>query len=280
MKNTLLLGLTSKKKLAFFLGCSTKDLYDLSSDRYYHLFPIKNGDKSRNCEVPTGKLKLIHGLVHKELRKEQLPSWFFSCKGRGYVANANWHARPNIYLVKMDLSRFYPSCKINYIFKLFRDKEGYALPGDIAGLLAKILTYKGHIPTRSSVSGLLAFWSYHHCFNEIYKYSAAHNFKMSLYVDDITLSGLKPPSKVFIHTIENIIKKYKLSPNNEKLKLYVPFRSKLVTGVIIGPSGNKNIPNKLRKKIIDEQSKNLLEINSQRLAGLNNAAYQVTGSKF
>lgn len=275
MYNPTLLKLTSKKKLAYFLGCSKKDFVELGSDYYYYKFPIITGEKSRNCEVPTGKLKTIHNLIHKELCKELTPSWFFSCKGKGYVANAICHAKPNIYLLKMDISSFYPSCKIDYVFKLFRDKEGYGLPGDIAGLLANILTYQGHIPTGSPVSGLLAFWSYFPCFNEIYKYSAAHNFTMSLYVDDITLSGPKQPSKLFINGIKNIINRYKLSTNDKKMKIYVPFKSKLVTGVIIKPTGAKEIPNKLRKKIIEEEAQIPTEKNIQRLNGLKNAAFQI-----
>lgn len=278
MKNRILLGLSSKKKLAHFLQCSNRDLKELASDKYYkEHHDTRHGLKSRTYEVPFGKLRKAHELIFNELRKEIPPFWFFSCKGKGYIANAAFHAKSNIYLLKMDISKFYPSCKRAYVFNVFKDKNYYALPGDIAGLIADILTYKGHIPTGSPVSGLLAFWSYYDCFNEIYLYSKTNNFEMSLYVDDITFSGEKHPTRLFRRKIRDILNRYGLQSNDKKLKIYKTFLPKLVTGVIIKPPGTLSIPNKLNKKIIDKlkhvkqgSRKDLL-----CLIGLKNAAAQI-----
>lgn len=282
MESYTLFELSSKKKLAHFLQCSTHDLNKLASDDYYHIIKIKSAKKSRICEVPCGPLLEAHKLVFSDIRKKIVPSWLFSSKGKGYIANAKFHAgSDNIYLFKMDISKFYPSCSRSNIYNFFRDKNGYGLKGDIAGLLADILTYKGHVPTGSPVSGLLAFWSYYDCFNEIYLYSKAKNFKMSLYVDDITFSGKRRPSRLFVSRIINILNRYGLLLNNDKLKFYNPHCPKLVTGVIIKPSGNLSVPNKLRKKIIDvrkEIKKQNLEGHKKSLnslKGLENSAFQI-----
>jgi len=284
MKDITLFDLSSKKRLVhFFHYNNLQDLKKLTSDECYNIIKIKSAKKFRICEVPCPDLFKVHELVFNELQKKNVPHWLFSSKGKGYIANAKFHAESGItYLLKMDISKFYPSCKKVNVFNLFRDKKGYGLPGDISELLADILTYNGHIPTGSPVSALLAFWSYYDCFNEIYLYSKANDFKMSLYVDDITLSGKKEPSRLFVNRIKNIIKRYGLQLNSSKLKLYKPYRPKLVTGVIIKPSGNLSVPNKLRKKIFDlrkeireQQNNEDLPKALNRLNGLKNSAFQI-----
>jgi hypothetical protein len=198
-------------------------------------------------------LKIAHDAVFNALAQEKMPDWVFSCKGRGHVMNAFYHSRPNIYMLTMDVTKFYPSCTQKAVYQLFVDKNNYGLPGDIAWRLSKILTYNDHIPTGSSVSSLLAFWAYFNCFDEIHRFSRAHSNKMSLYVDDIGFSSKKEPSGWFIGNISEILHKYGLSCNLDKTKIYKPNEDKINTGVTITSDGLLKPTEKILQKIKEEE---------------------------
>lgn len=275
MKNSEILALTSKKRLAHFLECDLRDLSLFASDTCYRVFEAKPKGKLRRCEVPDGPnggLKRAHDLVKNALREEALPDWLYSCRGKDYVKNAACHACPNNYVINMDISKFYPSCTRHYVLQLFADKNFYGLPPDVAELLSKILTYQGHIPTGSSASSYLAFWSYYNCFKEIFRFATAKKYKVTLYVDDLTLSSPKNfPAKYrekCVRTIGNIMERYGLPVNEKKTRIAGPCQEKKVTGVKITPKGEMLPPDELMRKIDWENSIPKRERNPRRLVGL------------
>lgn len=271
MRNNEVRALTTKKRLAYFLGCTARMLGVLISDRHYYVFHSEKNGKRRKCEVPDGPnglLKKAHETVKNALREETMPDWVYSCRNKDYVKNARRHAREKIYMLNMDVSKFYPSCTRHYVLQLFADKNFYGLQPDIAEMLSKILTYKDHIPTGSPASSYLAFWSYYNCFEEIYRYSRAHGFDMSLYVDDMTFSSEKKPSKWFVKTISKILERYGLSVNLDKTKLSGPRDEKEVTGVRITPSGRMLPTKDLLMKYETEEKIPEEQRNPRRLAGL------------
>lgn len=271
MKNKDILSLTTKKRLAHFLECHVRDLMILTSDKHYYEFTSNKNGKSRRCETPNGpngSLRQAHEIMKNALREEVMPSWVYSCRGRDYVKNAEHHAHGNIYMVNMDVSKFYPSCKRQRVLQLFVDDNFYGLPPDIAELLSSILTFKDHIPTGSPVSSYLAFWSYYSCFEEVYRLSSAKGFEMTLYVDDMTFSSYKKPNRWFLETITNILNRYGLSVNLNKTRISKPSEDKEVTGVKLDPIGIMSPPEKLLRKFECERQIPEKERNPKRLSGL------------
>ena len=116
-------------------------------------------------------------------------------------------------------------------------------------------------------------------FDEIQKFADGNHTTMSIYVDDITFSSDNKISHYFRESIFSIIRKYNYQISKTKVKKYTKSSPKLVTGIIIDPSGNLTIKNSLRLKIIREFSylqQNPNDFKSrQRLQGLLIAARQI-----
>jgi hypothetical protein len=245
MKNKTILNLTSKKRLAQFLKCAVGDLPLLQSDELYNIFT----DKGRQIEEPVGLRKRVHEAFFKELKTEETPDWLYSCRGKGYIMNAQAHSLANTYALKVDIRKFYRNCDRKHVFQFFLDKKYYALEGDIAGIISDILTFEGHIPTGSPVSQLVAFWSYYDCFDEISRFATANGVIFSLYVDDMVFSCENYISANFECRVSKILDRYSLKPNEKKTKRYRKSEDKLITGVIVTQNGTLDVPNKLRKKV-------------------------------
>jgi hypothetical protein len=132
-----------------------------------------------------------------------------------------------------------------------------------------MLCFKGHIPTGSPVSSYLAFFSHYNCFYEIHTLSRAHGEDMTLYVDDMTFSSKKKPSKWFILTVGKILSRYGLSCNIEKTTIYMPDENeKILTGVCVNSSGKMFPTSNQLQKIYEEMAIPEIERNPHRLRGM------------
>lgn len=262
-------ALSNQNFVADFLGCTREELHLLKSDKLYHVFTPKNGN--RKIQEPTGKLKIALLTLKKELAKEDFSDWLMSNKGKGHIKNATSHCGEDLYGMKMDISHFYQSCKKEYIFKFFNHQDGYGLSKGVSSTLSQITTYNGYLPTGSPTSPYLAFFAYKKCFEEIFNLANAHGFKMTLYVDDLTFSfGESSYQSVgwLKRAIKQILKRYKLNVKSSKTRTYWPNKAKMVTGV---PVYSKKLlyPNKVQKKIHEEKEKGGLG-DKAKMKGLEN----------
>ena len=255
LTNSDLKSIKSHKKLAYFLHCDKAKLKQLEDDSSYMPYTVEK--TGRHIEVPNDELMVVLKLIEKALTTEELPQWLMSSKGKGIVKNAIFHYGHDLIVTKFDISKFYGSCKWKYIYHLFYDSDGYGMPKDIAKTLSNLVTYDGHLPTGSPASPLLAYLAYRKCFDEIYKLTKAHGFKMSLYVDDITLSYADRTSITWIKkTIREILNNYGLDFNVDKTKTYDPSKAKNITGIVLNPKKlYLTIANKSLLKLHDEQIK-------------------------
>src|SRR3546814_10238221 len=64
---------------------------------------------------------------------------------------------------------------------------------DVAGILGDLCTFEGHLPTGSPLSPILAYYSYHDMWAEIAAFCTAKGYTLTVYVDDVTISGAKVP---------------------------------------------------------------------------------------
>lgn len=241
--------LKSKKRLADILGLSIVDIRYLSKadQDNYNLFTInKDSPKPRNIQHPKPKLAKVHKLICSLLMRIETPGYLHSAiKGRSYITNASEHIGADS-MVKIDVKKFYESAEREAVFRFFfftmRESS------DVANILANILTFDGHLSTGSSVSPILSFWAYKQMFDEINDLVDSNGLRVTLYVDDITVSG-KGTTKKIRFEIAKIIHRYGLRAH--KLKYYECDSHKTVTGVIIKPDG-LHLPNKRHKKIKDD----------------------------
>lgn len=240
----------SKNVLAEILKVDRKVLLQISknSDAHYKVFPIFKDGKSRMVEEPDEVLKPIQHILKCIFGDIDLPDYLNSGrKKRSYVDNAKVHVA-NTRLTKMDISKFYPSCKREFVYRFFLEKLGTSK--DIAEILTNLTTYKGHLPTGSPTSQILAYLINRDLFDNIAAKAQAKNMDFSLYVDDLCFSGngedVNAKLSVFVR---QELKKNRLSLKRKKIISYGPHKEKLITGCLIKTNGTIVAPDKLKKKI-------------------------------
>src|SRR3546814_18695653 len=65
---------------------------------------------------------------------------------------------------------------------------------DFAGILGDLCTFEGHLPTGSPLSPILAYYSYHDMWAELAAFCTANGYTLTVYVDDVTISGANVPA--------------------------------------------------------------------------------------
>src|SRR3989338_5705181 len=178
-----LYALSSKRRMAKILGAPLERIRILSSPNFYNEFSTAKG---REVQEPKPELKRIHRRIKTLLCRISPPPYLFSgVQGKGYIDNARYHQK-NTHFLTTDIKTFYPSCKEIYVHKAFI--MDFKMPPDVAGFLARLVTFNGIIPTGSPTSQILSYFAYSRTFDKLAKIAAESNMQFSLYVDDITFS--------------------------------------------------------------------------------------------
>jgi hypothetical protein len=163
-------------------------------------------------------------------------------KGKSYLSNARSHGT-NVALVKIDVKKFFASVRRAAIFRFFFGK--LKCRGDVAGLLADLLTYNARLPTGSSASPIIAYYSFKPMFDEVAALAESLQLQMTCYVDDVTLSGAAA-NRTVLFKIRGIIARHRLK--SHKAHVFAPSQPKVVTGMCLASEGQR-VPNKLHMKI-------------------------------
>ncbi|MBW9266722.1 MAG: reverse transcriptase family protein [Candidatus Thiodiazotropha sp. (ex. Lucinisca nassula)] len=204
----------------------------------------RNSD-GRVIQQPISWLAKVHKRIANLLNRIELPDYIYSQLGRSYSDNARVHVGETP-LVKTDIHKFFPSTTRNMVYKMFRNEFQCAL--DISNVLADICCYKqSHLPTGSPLSGRVAFFAAKNMFDEIMGYVSKYDCMLSVYVDDITVSG-KNATKQLLGEVRKIISKHGYLTKQRKSFTYPESKPKQVTGTIV-TSDDLRLPNQRHKKI-------------------------------
>lgn len=275
--------LTSQTKLAKVLWISKRKLEILidSENLYTEDVFIKSG-KSRLLAKPRYDLKKVQKQIEDILKRLKCPDYLHSPKkDRSYISNAKVHANANV-VVTLDIQNYFSSTPSRRVYWFFHKKMQCS--PDVASILAKLLTFKDHLPTGSPSSPLIAYFAYVDMWDEINAIVENANCKLSLYIDDVTISG-QNVSEELIWEVKKKIYSNDLSVNKSKEKRYSGKQPRQVTGVILTAKGEMKLPNrqhlkmykvrKLLKKTNDPVTKDNL---TQKLQGLESQAKQIESS--
>ena len=179
----------TQRDLAELIGWKKHQLEALVRDkeRYTRRKTEQIGSKMRDLAVPTGKLRTVHERLKFHLNKIKQPPYLFSPrKGRSQRDNAEHHV-DQVQFLSLDIKQFYPSTSDEHIFRWAYHVAG--LRSDVAGLLVKLVAIDGKMPFGSPVSPVLTTHVHRPMFDEIYDLCRSQGLKMSLWVDDLTISG-------------------------------------------------------------------------------------------
>ena len=238
-----LYSIPSRKKLAGLLGLSPAALKKLA-DRptKYAQFTIKQGGKERPIQAPKAALEKVHRKLFTFLVRIEKPQYLHSGrKKHSYITNAETH-RGAVPLVKLDIKKFYPSIDGGRVYRFFN--EALKCSPDVAGLLRKLCTIHGHLPTGSCLSQLLAYFSAKPMFDELHQHAVANEVIGTCYVDDLTWSG-KNATPNFLWDAKQIVHSHGLAYHKDHV--YTENERKVVTGVAISGDDLQVIPSRERE---------------------------------
>ncbi|MBB3938093.1 reverse transcriptase family protein [Aureimonas phyllosphaerae] len=237
--------LTTRKRLATILGTDTATIKRLANDGdgFYREFDVtkKSGGK-RGVEEPSAGLKDIQSRIAGKLSRIAPPDYLFCpVKGRCYVSNASQH-RGNRVVRCLDVRRYFPSTSFERVLWFFRSVM--LCSEDVAWHLAKIATYKGHLPTGSPLSPIMAYYAHYDVWEAISAICKEHGYTLTVYIDDVTISGHNVSAAV-VWSIKKAIHRAGLRYHKEKAYIDRPSE---ITGVIV--DGDKlTVPNRQLQKL-------------------------------
>jgi hypothetical protein len=163
-------------------------------------------------------------------------------KGKSYVTNAKQHIEGTDVRC-LDVAAYFPSTPSRRVFWFFT--RVMECSPDVAGILTSLATYKGHLPTGSSLSPLMSFYAHMDMWQSIGELVAAADCTITVYMDDITISGAKVGDKLF-WGIKQIIHRNGLRYHKEKR--FSGVRAREITGVVLD-RGQLKLPHRQHRKI-------------------------------
>lgn len=251
-------GLTSIHKLAALIDVPVKDIESVCMAPTYNRFDeqpkpgSKPGKEPRHIQEPVEATLRIHYRIAKHLDSIQRPDFLHSAaKKRSHITNARAHVDVGGALVAMDIRKFFESTTYHHVKAFFHKDLGCSL--DVARLLATVCTADGHLPTGSCVSPLLSYFTHRKMFAAVEALCAEKQVTMTLYVDDLTLSG-PHATKTMLHHVKALIKRQGLRTQPSKDAVVRPGKAAIITGAV-RDGGQLRLRNKHHNSIVTLQDR-------------------------
>jgi hypothetical protein len=208
--------------------------------------PKQAGKKPRHIQDPRGDTQVLHYRFAKLLNRIERPAFLHSAtKGRSHLTNAAAHAGTHP-VVCADIEKFYENTTRSHVKEFLL--SDLAWPVDLATMMADALTIEGHLPTGSAASPILSYFTHRRMFGEIETMCAAAGCTLTLFIDDITVSGPRA-SKSLLHRIKQKLLRRGLRAKAEKDKSAPAGSAVVITGAV--REGNRlRIRNKHRHSIV------------------------------
>ncbi|NVK05482.1 MAG: RNA-directed DNA polymerase [Flavobacteriia bacterium] len=149
---------------------------------------IVNGQvATRKLLIPNSHLKHVQKkILTRVLYKLDLPKNFYGgVKGLDAVWNARFH-QGNKYIFQTDLKSFFPSISHTKVLKSLK-AENFEF--EVASLITRLCTCKGELPQGCPTSSFLSALHLKHNAGSLFRELSKKGYKVSLYIDDITISS-------------------------------------------------------------------------------------------
>ena len=239
--------LRTRKKLAELLKLTPSDLRKLAAaaDGLYSEFDVpKKSGGQRGVENPRRDLKLVQRTIARLLARVSPPDYLFCpVKGRCYVSNAGQHRGQRV-VHCLDVRKYFPSTPSKRVFWFFRTIMLCEI--DVAATLTSLACYRGHLPTGSPLSPIMAYFAHYDVWETIAAKCKAHGYRLTVYIDDVTISGATINPRV-IWDIKQAIHRSGLRYHKEKRFIDRPAE---ITGVVV--RGDRLLPPNRQLKKLNE----------------------------
>lgn len=172
---------------------------------------------TRVINPPKPVLKRIQKRINKYFNNNiVLPDYAFGgVKNRDNVKNARTH-KGQKYVFQTDIRDFFPSISHRRVYSAL---VSVGFSPDVASLITRLTTYKGHLPQGAPTSTFLANLVFSSTGNQIQQIAIQNNLRFTTFVDDITLSS-QSDFKDLVPTIIQVISNagYKISHSKTTYK--------------------------------------------------------------
>jgi hypothetical protein len=265
LKDSPFYRLRTKDNLATLLFSSRGALERLcsSADNYREFQKIKKSGGSRTIAAPTPALKRVQKRIADLLQRLAPPDFLFApVSGRSYVGNAAHHLGSKAQRL-LDLEDFFPSCTGNKVIWFFTQVMGCS--PDVAVMIKKLTTRNEALPQGSPCSPVLAYLCYSDMWSEVDSAVQAGDCKLSVYADDVTISGAVIPEQT-AWLVKRAFKKHghTHSPEKERSRFGKPCQ---ITGVVLTTDGLK-LPNRQHLKLTELRHEAVSETSSKKLEAI------------
>lgn len=248
--------IVSRDDLAVFLDIPlqklTYVLYVKKVENYYNSFviPKKNGD-ARTIKAPIGDLKFIQKKLANKLWEYQKEIWKkyninpnishgFE-KGKSIITNAKIH-RNKRFILNIDLQNFFDSFHFGRVRGFFEKNKEYALPVEIATIIAQLTCVEGSLPQGAPTSPIITNLICQILDYRLLKIAKQYKLDYTRYADDLTFST---NNKNFIELKENFllaiqkeIERAGFKINEKKTRLLYKDSQQKVTGLVVNQKIN------------------------------------------
>jgi Retron-type reverse transcriptase len=240
------------KHFSLLLGVNQEDLLSIlfTADEYLYskaYIPKRSGG-ARKLSIPSVDLKYIQSWILNNIL-ENIPISEFAmgfCSGRSIVQNARHHLSKEC-VINVDLNDFFPSIKMDDIFRIF---FYYGYTKELSFCFSKLCCHNGSLPQGSPASPYLSNIICLKLDKRLSLLAKKYDASYSRYADDITISGNKMIKNI-MDPLFNIIKDQGFSINTKKTRIQYSHQRQEVTGLIVNGIVEK-IPKKYKKKFKQE----------------------------
>lgn len=223
----------SIRKFSYLIGIHREKLEWLAENISAHYKPFlkKTGEKSRIIDNPRGLLKEVQKRINDRiLTKIELPLFVIGgVKGKKPYEHPSLHVGKRV-VVTLDIKDCFPSITNSQIYRAWNALAGCS--HDVAHLVTKLTTHKGHLPLGAPTSSFLANLALSECMRRVKKLADEANLAMSQYIDDIAFSGDELPIG-FINAVIGEFSKSGYTIKRNKIEVMRAHERQVVTKKIV-----------------------------------------------
>lgn len=248
--------IASRNELADFLKVPRKTLtyilYVKKVENFYTSFeiPKKNGD-TRTIKAPSRKLRSIQKKLASELERYEQDIWASKDikpniahgfqKNKSIVTNAKIH-RNKKYVLNIDLENFFDSFHFGRVRGFFEKNRDFALPTEVATVLAQLTCFEGCLPQGAPTSPIITNLLCQILDNRLLRVAKKYKLDYTRYADDLTFSTNDKTfiefKDEFMSTIQKEIERAGFKINEKKTRLIYKDSQQKVTGLVVNQKVN------------------------------------------
>lgn len=227
LEDSPLYKIRRQKDLLRILQIQKGDLALVMSQSLYFDGVVEERGKIRQTETPIRILRRVHDRLTKLLMRIEPPIFLYCpVKGRSQIDNARAHRGSSV-VRTLDVKAYFPSTpasKVNWFFR-----KSMECSEDVSAILTKVITRNERLPTGSPVSPIMAFYAFSEMWHEVARIAANANCIVTIWMDDLTISGLDVPGDM-MWNIRKAIHNAGLKYHKERVYRREPAK---VTGIIL-----------------------------------------------